>query len=60
MIIEQITARSPARHNHAPSTFPAALTHSDNLTDSNAYGRTLSIVAHDLRGPLANLSLLIE
>lgn len=60
MIIEQITARSPARHDHAPSTFSAALPHSDNLTDSNAYGRTLSIVAHDLRGPLANLSLLIE
>ena len=60
MIIEQITARSPARHDHASSHIPAALPRQDKTGDSNAYGRTLSIVAHDLRGPLANLSLLIE
>lgn len=28
--------------------------------DLNAYGNALSIVAHDLRGPLANLAILVE
>ncbi|MGX1496143.1 two-component system sensor histidine kinase SenX3 [Labrenzia sp. MBR-25] len=68
MIIEQITARSPASHEFATSpraaarNLPARTTGGTAgvATDSNAYGRTLSIVAHDLRGPLANLSLLIE
>jgi signal transduction histidine kinase len=64
MFIEQITARSPATHDFATAPRPAVRTlpdrAADKSADNNAYGRTLSIVAHDLRGPLANLSLLIE
>ncbi|GAB4524762.1 MAG: hypothetical protein Tsb0019_26820 [Roseibium sp.] len=62
MIIEQIRTAGPAGPN--PRTkLPRDLDRrhrSAGQTDRTAYANTLSIVAHDLRGPLANLSILIE